>query len=158
MFPDLAGALEILRNCNAALVAERQMTQRRVQARENCRAGARLVAEALAPLLGFERAGAQPAAPAEVGIVQRAFDRLVDSRPNSAFAERILDRLEAQGVDVQDLKDARDALKKYTMTKRSAYDRGADGTEEYQSDRESEWEAFLEALEQTEEPETEEEE
>jgi hypothetical protein len=31
-FPDLATALEILRNCNAALAAERQMTQQRVQA------------------------------------------------------------------------------------------------------------------------------
>jgi hypothetical protein len=51
LFPDLAGALEVLQNCAAGLAAERHMTQQRVQALGNCRAGARLVAEAIsAPL------------------------------------------------------------------------------------------------------------
>ena len=151
-FPDLAGALEILQGCNVVLRAERQMTQQRGQAIEHCRAGARLVAEALAPLLGFTPSTGT--APAEAGVVQQAFDRLVESRPNAAFAERTLDRLEAQDVDV---KDARGALVKYTVITRSDYDSGTDGTEEYRDDRQQAWEAFLEAVESTEEPETEEE-
>jgi len=57
-----------------------------------------------------------------------------------------------------DVRDARDALEEYTVITRGDFERGAEGTEEYQSDRASAWEAFLEALENTEEPEEEEEE
>jgi hypothetical protein len=46
-FPDLAEALELLNNCVVNLTAEREITQRRVQAVNFCRNAARLVAEAL---------------------------------------------------------------------------------------------------------------
>lgn len=156
-FPDLADALQILQDCNAGLAAERQMTQQRVQALNNCRAGARLVAEALSRPLGIPAPG--PSAPsavsAETTIVRQAWDRLVGSRPNSAFAERILDRLEAQGVDVA---EARDQLEEYQAITRDDYEGGKEGSEEYREARQEAWDAFLEALESTEEPEAEEEE
>ena len=155
-FPDLSEALYILRSCITVLGAARQMNQQRVQAIGHCRAGARLVAQAISPLLGVERDRpvAGPAPPVEGDIVRQAWDRLVESRPNSAFAERILDRLEAQSVDVG---EARDALEKYTVITRSDYEGGKEGTEEYREARETAWQDFLDTLEQTEEPEEDEE-
>ena len=50
-FPDLPEALEVLQNCGALLAAQRGMTQQRAQAINNCRSGARLVAEALSRAL-----------------------------------------------------------------------------------------------------------
>jgi hypothetical protein len=62
-FPDLAEALELLQNCIAGLREQRQLTQLRVQARDFCRAAARMVAEALAqPLLAVVPPAAAPSA------------------------------------------------------------------------------------------------
>ena len=66
-FPDLPEALELLQNCVQRLQAETEMTQRRVQAVNNCRSSARLVAEALAIPLGPPEAApavVEPAPPA----------------------------------------------------------------------------------------------
>ena len=137
-FPDLADALEVLQNCNAALRAEQQLTRQRERALNNCRAGARLVAEAISRPLGapVPRPSPPPAPPGEIDIVRQEFDRLVEGRPNVASGRRALDRLEAQGVDVA---EARDALNEYqAMTRRS--------------DRQSAWENFLKVLENTEPP------
>lgn len=151
-FPDLAQALDLLQSCVAGLAAEGQLSQQRAQALNFCRNAARLVAEAVSrPLVA--PAAPRPAPPAGGDIVRQAFDRLVDSRPNSAFATRTLDRLEAAGVDVR---EARDALEEYTAITRSDYEGGSEGTEEYREAREEAWTAFLKALENTEEIEEEE--
>lgn len=63
-FPDLPEALEILNNCLRVLLSETAMTQRRVQAVNNCRNSARLVAEAITrPLQPPEAAPAAPQRP-----------------------------------------------------------------------------------------------
>ena len=157
LFPDLAEALELLQNCVVNLTAEREMTQRRVQARDFCRNAARLVAEALSlPIVALVPILAPPQPPPTgVGVVQQAWDRLVNSRPNSAFAERILDRLEAQGVD---LGEAREKLEEYQAITRGDYESGAEGSDEYREAREEAWTDFLDTLESTQEPEEQEEE
>ena len=83
-----------------------------------------------------------------------AHAQLKELRPNVRSGERTLDRLETQGVDVA---EAREQLEEYQAITRGDYESGAEGSDEYREAREEAWEAFLEALESTEEPETEEE-
>ena len=178
-FPDLFEALELLQNCVVNLKAEPEMTQRRVQAVNFCRNGARLVAEALSRPLqppeelpvvapptpaparpGRTRRAPAPAAaptpapsPPEAAVVAEAYAQLKERRPNVATGERALDKLEAQGVDVA---EAREKLEEYQAITRNDYERGAEGAEEYKEAREEAWTEFLDSLESTEEPEAEE--
>lgn len=78
------------------------------------------------------------------GVVTAAVERLRGQQPNAGTAQRILDGLERQGVDVS---DANDALDQYTAIERQEYERGAEGTEEYRQARKDAWDAFVEALE-----------
>lgn len=78
------------------------------------------------------------------GVVTAAVQRLRGQQPNAGTAQRVLDGLERQGVDVS---DAKDALDEYTSIERNDYQRGAEGTEEYRQARKDAWDAFLEALE-----------
>ena len=176
-FPDLAEALELLNNCTVNLTAEREMTQRRVQAVNFCRNAARLVAEALSrPLQPPEempvevvappappaprrarRAPAEvpaPPPPAASTVVADAHAKLVGKRANLAAGERTLDQLDALGVDVA---EAHSALEEYENTAREDYESGKAGAEAYKTDRQKAWDEFLEALKSTEEPEVEEE-
>lgn len=147
-FPDLPEGLELLRNCARGLLVETEMTQRREQARNFCRNAARLVAEALPGMVPAPEATPPPLLGSTA--VAETYKSLGQRRPNVATAMRALDKLEAQGVDVA---EARDAREEYRELMRSDYGAGAEGSEEYRGDREEAWDRFLETLSSTEEPE-----
>ena len=95
-FPDAQEALTLVRSCIELLEAERELTQRRVQAIRNCRNSARLLAEALTSPLTPAIEPEPPAAPVERLELPEQFSTRSVSRLSRHLA--LLARLDPETV------------------------------------------------------------
>jgi hypothetical protein len=84
--------------------------------------------------------------------VAEAYAQLKGGKPSLAAGERVLDKLDSLGVNIE---EAHPALEEYEAITRCDYERGAKGSEEYKKDRQTAWTTFHEALKHTEGPEEE---